>query len=107
MAIEFLSEDLSLGGVQRKPVPALPFLRCLQLKIINYQSSVFWVACPELLQSYFGVAYSATLQRQGETLTKICSVSKYVHPMLSDRHCRSHGDHNRRGPCPHAGKVYN
>lgn len=80
MAIEFLLEDLSLGGVRRKPVPALPFLRCLQLKIINYQSSVFWVTCPELLQSYFGVAYSTTLQRQGETLTKICTVSNMLTP---------------------------
>lgn len=83
MVVKFLSEGLSLGGVQRKPVPILPFLKCLQLKITNYQNSVFWVACPELLPSYFGVAYSATLQRKGETYKDLFS-KQVCSPMLSD-----------------------
>lgn len=50
-ATEFLLEDWSLGGVQRKPVPA--FQEPTGLKL-TYQSGIFWVACPELLQSFQG-----------------------------------------------------
>ena len=54
-----------IRGVERKPLPEfavfqVPTSRNSQCAKVAYLG----VACPELLQSYFGVAYSATLQKK-------------------------------------------
>ena len=63
--LESLLEYLSLGKkkkeVQRKPLPAFAVFQVPTVQNNQYTKvAYFRVACSELLQLYFGVAYSAT-----------------------------------------------
>ena len=64
--LESLLEYLSLGQkkkkeVQRKPLPAFAVFQVPTVQNNQYTKvAYFRVACSELLQLYFGVAYSAT-----------------------------------------------
>ena len=50
--------------VQKKPLPASADFKCLQLKIISITKAAYIkVVHPELLQSYFKVTHSVTLQK--------------------------------------------
>ena len=65
MTIKFLMEEIQeqVKRAQRGPLPAFAvFFKCQQLKISNVLNwHIFGMAGTEFLQSYFGVAYSATL----------------------------------------------
>lgn len=72
MIIEFFLEDLSLGRLGE-------FRECLSLLLLCFQvptlqknqytkGAYLWVMCPELLQSYCGMAYSTTFQTPNKKL---------------------------------------
>ena len=52
-----------IRGVQRKSVPAFAVFQSITAQNNQYtKAAYFEVACPEFLQSCFGVAYATTLQ---------------------------------------------
>lgn len=71
----FVGESIvrQIREVQRKPLPAFSVFQMLTTQNHQYTKVVdLGMACSELLQPYFEVAYSATLQRARELSTWKC-----------------------------------
>ena len=81
--VPFGSIFRQIKGVQRHPLPAFAVFQVPTAHNSRYATvACFVVTCPELLQFYFGVAYSATLQHPSLRLQLFISLSSLAPEVL-------------------------